>query len=211
LYCSPTWRRGSYSGQRVARRCSSQTIQSTVYASSSCSCRAVPDLPRPRSSPPDRQTPLQPAQPGRHGAVSLLRHGRRQVTLNVPNSDEFSGFMNVRVADVQACYELWKSRGPSSSRRRSPRPARSVAICVTRMAILSRLGRVMNLPVRILRCLVRQVGRGQECYFIMFFIGLHQFFWKFEQFFSSRTVQFEFNRTDLGLIRSVALWWPFRN
>ncbi|HEX3457881.1 MAG TPA: VOC family protein [Candidatus Baltobacteraceae bacterium] len=28
-----------------------------------------------------------------------------------PNPDEISSFMNIRVADIQACYELWKSRG----------------------------------------------------------------------------------------------------
>jgi hypothetical protein len=33
------------------------------------------------------------------------------ITLNVHNHDGFSSFMNVRVADIQACYELWKSRG----------------------------------------------------------------------------------------------------
>jgi catechol 2,3-dioxygenase-like lactoylglutathione lyase family enzyme len=33
------------------------------------------------------------------------------ISLNVHNHDEFSSFMNVRVADIQACYELWKGRG----------------------------------------------------------------------------------------------------
>ena len=34
------------------------------------------------------------------------------VTLSVPtNPDAFSSFMNIRVADIQACYKLWKSRG----------------------------------------------------------------------------------------------------
>jgi catechol 2,3-dioxygenase-like lactoylglutathione lyase family enzyme len=34
------------------------------------------------------------------------------VTLSVPaDPDEISCFMNIRVADIQACYELWKSRG----------------------------------------------------------------------------------------------------
>jgi putative intracellular protease/amidase/catechol 2,3-dioxygenase-like lactoylglutathione lyase family enzyme len=33
------------------------------------------------------------------------------VTLSVPNPDEINSFMNIRVADIQACYELWKSRG----------------------------------------------------------------------------------------------------
>jgi len=33
------------------------------------------------------------------------------VTLSVPDPDKMSGFMNIRVADIQACYELWRSRG----------------------------------------------------------------------------------------------------
>jgi putative intracellular protease/amidase/catechol 2,3-dioxygenase-like lactoylglutathione lyase family enzyme len=33
------------------------------------------------------------------------------VTLSVPDPDKINGFMNVRVADIQACYELWKRRG----------------------------------------------------------------------------------------------------
>jgi predicted enzyme related to lactoylglutathione lyase len=33
------------------------------------------------------------------------------VTLNVPDPGKISSFMNIRVADIQACYELWKSRG----------------------------------------------------------------------------------------------------
>jgi predicted enzyme related to lactoylglutathione lyase len=34
------------------------------------------------------------------------------VTLSVPpDRDKFSSFMNIRVADIQACYELWKKRG----------------------------------------------------------------------------------------------------
>jgi predicted enzyme related to lactoylglutathione lyase len=34
------------------------------------------------------------------------------VTLNVlADPDRISSFMNIRVADIQACYELWKSRG----------------------------------------------------------------------------------------------------
>jgi predicted enzyme related to lactoylglutathione lyase len=34
------------------------------------------------------------------------------VTLSVPpNPDSLSSFMNIRVADIHACYELWKSRG----------------------------------------------------------------------------------------------------
>ena len=33
------------------------------------------------------------------------------VTLSVPDPDKMSGFINIRVADIQTCYELWKSRG----------------------------------------------------------------------------------------------------
>jgi catechol 2,3-dioxygenase-like lactoylglutathione lyase family enzyme/quercetin dioxygenase-like cupin family protein len=34
------------------------------------------------------------------------------VTLSVPaDPDKVSSFINIRVADIQACYELWKSRG----------------------------------------------------------------------------------------------------
>ena len=33
------------------------------------------------------------------------------VTLSVPDPNKINGFMNIRVADIQACYELWKSRG----------------------------------------------------------------------------------------------------
>ena len=33
------------------------------------------------------------------------------VTLTVPDPNHINSFMNIRVADIQACYELWKSRG----------------------------------------------------------------------------------------------------
>jgi len=34
------------------------------------------------------------------------------VTLSVPpDPDKVSSFMHIRVADIQACYELWRSRG----------------------------------------------------------------------------------------------------
>jgi catechol 2,3-dioxygenase-like lactoylglutathione lyase family enzyme len=34
------------------------------------------------------------------------------VTLHTPtNLNDFTSFMNIRVADIQACYTLWKSRG----------------------------------------------------------------------------------------------------
>jgi predicted enzyme related to lactoylglutathione lyase len=34
-----------------------------------------------------------------------------EVTLTVPDPNHINSFMNIRVADIQACYELWKSRG----------------------------------------------------------------------------------------------------
>ena len=33
------------------------------------------------------------------------------VTLSVPDPDKINSFMNIRVADIHACYELWKSQG----------------------------------------------------------------------------------------------------
>ncbi len=33
------------------------------------------------------------------------------VTLSTPDPERINSFMNIRVADIQACYELWKSRG----------------------------------------------------------------------------------------------------
>ena len=33
------------------------------------------------------------------------------VTLSVPDPDRSSSFMMIRVADIRACYESWKSRG----------------------------------------------------------------------------------------------------
>jgi predicted enzyme related to lactoylglutathione lyase len=33
------------------------------------------------------------------------------VVLSTPNPDHINSFMNIRVADIQACYKLWKSRG----------------------------------------------------------------------------------------------------
>src|SRR5499427_9388192 len=33
------------------------------------------------------------------------------ITLSVPDPNSVSSFMNIRVADIQACYELWRNRG----------------------------------------------------------------------------------------------------
>ena len=50
------------------------------------------------------------------GARILSRGGptpdKPSVTLSVPaDPNKVSSFLNIRVADIQACYELWKSRG----------------------------------------------------------------------------------------------------
>jgi pimeloyl-ACP methyl ester carboxylesterase len=50
------------------------------------------------------------------------------VTLSVPaDPDSVSSFMNIRVADIQACYELWRSREPSSSQSQRTSTARRAA------------------------------------------------------------------------------------
>jgi catechol 2,3-dioxygenase-like lactoylglutathione lyase family enzyme len=33
------------------------------------------------------------------------------ITLTAPDPDRVSSFMNIRVADIRACYELWRNRG----------------------------------------------------------------------------------------------------
>ncbi len=33
------------------------------------------------------------------------------VTLSTPDPNHINSFMNIRVADIQACYQLWTSRG----------------------------------------------------------------------------------------------------
>ncbi len=54
--------------------------------------------------------------------ISVVNHER---------GNTVSSFMNLRVADIQACYERWAQRGPSSSRRRSTAVLRSAATCET--------------------------------------------------------------------------------
>lgn len=33
------------------------------------------------------------------------------ITLSVPDPNHINSFMNIRVADIQACYDLWRRRG----------------------------------------------------------------------------------------------------
>src|SRR6202521_4866797 len=42
------------------------------------------------------------------------------VTLSVPDPNHINSFMNFRVADIEACYELWKSRGAEFITKRYP-------------------------------------------------------------------------------------------
>jgi hypothetical protein len=45
----------------------------------------------------------------------LLVSDRQRSAAGLLTSFATVSFLNIRVADIQACYELWKSRGPSSS------------------------------------------------------------------------------------------------
>ena len=63
------------------------------------------------------------------------------VTLSVPNPDKINGFMNIRVADIQACYELWKSRGAESITERRKSTARFAATPAIPTVTLSRSDR----------------------------------------------------------------------
>jgi hypothetical protein len=52
--------------------------------------------------------------------------------------DTTSIFLNLRVADIQACYQEWKAKGAELSRRRSTAEQRSAATCGTRTDTSSR-------------------------------------------------------------------------
>ena len=52
------------------------------------------------------------------------------VTLSVPDPNHINSFMNFRVADIQACYELWKSRGAEFIT--APRPKSGEIRCYIR-------------------------------------------------------------------------------
>ena len=60
------------------------------------------------------------------------------VTLSVPDPNHISSFMNFRVADIQACYELWEVEAPSSSRSQYRSTARFAATSAILTVILSR-------------------------------------------------------------------------
>jgi predicted enzyme related to lactoylglutathione lyase len=59
------------------------------------------------------------------------------VTLSVPTDpDSVNSFMNIRVADIQACYELCEAGEPSLSPSRKPSTARRAATFAIPMATL---------------------------------------------------------------------------
>ena len=63
-----------------------------------------------------RQQRLAWVHSGREYVAYCERRGRADaekpsVTLSVPDPDKISSFMHIRVADIQAYYELWRSRG----------------------------------------------------------------------------------------------------
>jgi hypothetical protein len=66
------------------------------------------------------------------------------VTLSVPDPNHINSFMNFRVADIQACYELWKSRGAEFITERSPSTARRAATSAILTDISSRSDRAQT-------------------------------------------------------------------
>lgn len=63
------------------------------------------------------------------------------VTLSVPDPNHINSFMNFRVADIQACYELWKSRGAEFITPPIPKYARFAATSAILTAMSSRWDR----------------------------------------------------------------------
>ena len=63
------------------------------------------------------------------------------VTLSVPDPNHINSFMNIRVADIQACYKLWKSRGAEFITEPIPSTARYAATSAILTVILSRSDR----------------------------------------------------------------------
>lgn len=63
------------------------------------------------------------------------------VSLSVPAPNHINSFLNLRVADIQACYELWKSRGAEFITAPIPSTAKSAATSVILTVISSRSDR----------------------------------------------------------------------
>ena len=63
------------------------------------------------------------------------------VTLSVPDPNHINSFLNIRVADIQACYQHGEVEEPSSSRSRWRSTASGAATSATLTVILSRWDR----------------------------------------------------------------------
>jgi hypothetical protein len=63
------------------------------------------------------------------------------VTLSVPDPNHINSFMNFRVADIKACYELWNSRRAEFITGPIPSTARRAATSAILTDILSRSDR----------------------------------------------------------------------
>ncbi len=59
--------------------------------------------------PPRRRNGCSGPYPAYLIKVDYHFHGSRH--WSVPDPNHINSFMNFRVADIQSCYELWKSRG----------------------------------------------------------------------------------------------------
>jgi uncharacterized glyoxalase superfamily protein PhnB len=69
------------------------------------------------------------------------------VVLEAPTDlNRTSSFLNIRVADVWAVYEEWRSRGAEFLTRRRTCPGRSAATCATPTATSSRSARPKQPP-----------------------------------------------------------------
>ena len=66
------------------------------------------------------------------------------VTLSVPDPNHINSFLNFRVADIQACYELWKSRGADFITEPIPSTARRAATSAILTVISSRSDRALT-------------------------------------------------------------------
>ena len=75
------------------------------------------------------------------------------VTLSVPDDpDRFSSFLNIRVADIQACYKLWKSRGAGFITEPRKSTARFAARCAIPTVTSSRSANPLNRLSIVSRC-----------------------------------------------------------
>ncbi len=94
-----------------SRTFSSSPTSSARFAStrrSSAAALLEPRRQRRRAGVPSRSRTLGSSRQRRRRADSRQAVGDAQ---HVPDPDKINGFMNIRVADIQACYELWEKPG----------------------------------------------------------------------------------------------------